>query len=64
MLGETIDADGPILGLDADGSFIEFPDGKLWCDGAACGDYRCLVEAETLAPVDDPACAALLVRRD
>ncbi|MBI5489845.1 MAG: hypothetical protein HY905_21095 [Deltaproteobacteria bacterium] len=62
MASATLEAEGPILGLDANGSFIESPDGALWCDGAACAKYRCLVEAETLAPVDDPACAALLRR--
>jgi hypothetical protein len=44
------------------GGVIEYPDGRVFCTGAACDVYRCVVGPRDARPATDSACAHLLRR--
>lgn len=47
------------VGMVSGHLFVEEPDGRVYCEGAACERYRCRADAATLAPYGHPACAGL-----
>jgi hypothetical protein len=61
LLGAHLNTEDAIAGITSGGGWIEYADGRVWCDGAACEHFRCAADAMTLAPIDHPACAAIRV---
>lgn len=61
LLGAQLNTDEAIAGITSGGGWIEYADGRVWCDGAMCEHFRCAADAMTLAPINHPACAALRV---
>lgn len=63
LLGAQLIPEDAIAGITSGGAWIEYPDGRVWCDGTACEQFRCAADARTLAAIDHPACAALRVEK-
>jgi hypothetical protein len=61
LLGAQLNTEDGIAGIKSGGAWIEYTDGRVWCDGTACEHFRCAADATTLAPINHPACAALHV---
>ena len=49
-----------VAGVVAGGSFLENPDGTVWCEGHGCDVFRCVASPQSASPSTDPACAALI----
>ncbi|HRI67909.1 MAG TPA: hypothetical protein PK156_26910 [Polyangium sp.] len=61
VLGAQFNTDDAIAGIASGSAWIEYPDGRVWCDGTGCEHFRCAADAMTLAPINHKACAALRV---
>jgi hypothetical protein len=59
VAGTAIDAERAVVSIVDGAGAVETPDGHVWCEGAACTRYRCIVDERTSAPIDDARCADL-----